>query len=109
MRVDVNGVRIFFAVEGAKFVPDGPVMREKPTLILPHGGPGMDHTYWRPLFSNLADVAQVVYIHQRGCGRSDRRPKDAWTLAQWGDDVARPATRWTSHARSSADHRSVVK
>ena len=87
MRIEVNGVRIFFDIEGAKLVPDGPVMREKPTLILLHGGPGMDHTYWRPLFSQLADVAQVIYIDQRGCGRSDRGSKGAWTLAQWGDDV----------------------
>lgn len=35
----------------------------------------------------MADVAQVVYLDQRGNGRSDHGPKDAWTLAQWGDDV----------------------
>ena len=29
MHVRVNGVRLFFDVEGAKLVPDGPVMREK--------------------------------------------------------------------------------
>jgi hypothetical protein len=40
MHVRVNGVRLFFDVEGAKLVPDGPVMREKPTLLL-HGGPGL--------------------------------------------------------------------
>jgi hypothetical protein len=34
MRVEVNGVRLFFDVEGARLVPDGPVMREKPTLLL---------------------------------------------------------------------------
>jgi hypothetical protein len=34
MHVLVNGVRLFFDVEGAKLVPDGPVMREKPTLLL---------------------------------------------------------------------------
>ncbi len=31
MHVSINGVRLFFDVEGAKLVPDGPVMREKPT------------------------------------------------------------------------------
>jgi len=39
MQVTVNGVRLFFDVEGAKFVADGPAMREKPTLLLLHGGP----------------------------------------------------------------------
>ena len=32
MRVTVNGVRLFFDVKGASLVPDGPSMREKPTL-----------------------------------------------------------------------------
>jgi hypothetical protein len=36
MHVLVNGVRLFFDVEDAKLVPDGPVMREKPTLLLLH-------------------------------------------------------------------------
>lgn len=87
MRVDVNGVRIFFDVEGAKFVPDGPAMREKPTLILLHGGPGMDHSSYKPAFSQYADIAQVIYIDHRGNGRSERGPHEAWNLAQWGDDL----------------------
>jgi proline iminopeptidase len=87
MRVEVNGVRIFFDVEGAKLVPDGPIMREKPTLILLHGGPGMDHSGYKPAFAQFADIAQVIYIDHRGNGRSDREPREAWNLAQWGDDV----------------------
>jgi hypothetical protein len=42
MRVSVNGVRLFFDVEGASLVPDGPSIREK--LLLLHGGPGFDHS-----------------------------------------------------------------
>ncbi len=87
MRIEVNGVRIFFDVDGTKLVSDGAVMREKRTLILLHGGPGMDHTSFRPAFSQFADIAQVVYIDHRGNGRSDRQPQDKWTLAQWGDDI----------------------
>jgi len=87
MHVLINGVRLFFDVEGAKLVPDGPVMREKPTLILLHGGPGFDHSAYKPAYSALADVAQVIYLDQRGNGRSDAGPKESWTLAQWGDDV----------------------
>jgi len=87
MQVLVNGVRLFFDVEGAGFVPDGPVMREKPTLLLLHGGPGFDHSIYKPRFSALADIAQVVYLDHRGNGRSDAGPCEAWTLAQWGDDV----------------------
>jgi pimeloyl-ACP methyl ester carboxylesterase len=60
MHVSVNGVRLFFDVEGAKFVPDGPVMREKPVLLMLHGGPGADHSIYRPAYSGLADIAQIV-------------------------------------------------
>src|ERR1043166_6824598 len=87
MHVLVNGVRLFFDVEGAKLAPDGPAMREKPTLLLLHGGPGSDHSLLKPAYSALADVAQVIYLDHRGNGRSEAGPKEAWTLAQWGDDV----------------------
>ncbi len=87
VRIKVNGVRLFFDVEGAKLVSDGPRMREKPTLILLHGGPGMDHSGFKPAFSQYADIAQIIYIDHRGNGRSDRQPRDKWTLAQWADDL----------------------
>jgi len=87
MRVEVNGARLFFDVDGTKLVPDGKVMREKPTLLLLHGGPGFDHSGFRPAFSQYADVAQVIYLDHRGNGRSEREPQNKWTLAQWGDDI----------------------
>jgi pimeloyl-ACP methyl ester carboxylesterase len=87
MHVVVNGVRLFFDVEGASLVPDGPAMRERPTLILLHGGPGFDHSIYKPAYSKLADVAQIIYLDHRGNGRSEAGPQDKWTLSQWGDDV----------------------
>jgi proline iminopeptidase len=87
MQVLVNGVRLFFDVEGAGLVPDGPAMREKPTLLMLHGGPGADHSIYKPDYSALADIVQIVYLDHRGNGRSDDGPQEAWTLAQWGDDV----------------------
>jgi pimeloyl-ACP methyl ester carboxylesterase len=87
MHVLVNGVRLFFDVEGAGLVPEGPIMREKPTLLLQHGGPGFDHSIYRPAYSALADIVQVIYLDHRGNGRSDDGPRADWTLAQWGDDV----------------------
>lgn len=83
------GVRFFVDVEGPQWVPDGPRLREKPTLVLLHGGPGYDHSGFKPLFSRLADVAQIVYYDHRGHGRSDRRPADEWTLDVFADDVVR--------------------
>ncbi len=87
MYAKVNGVRLFFDVEGAALVPDGPTMRERPTLLLLHGGPGLDHSGYKPDFARLADVAQLVYLDHRGNGRSDKSDPAHWTLAQWADDV----------------------
>jgi pimeloyl-ACP methyl ester carboxylesterase len=87
MHVSIGDARLFFDVEGAKLVADGPVMRERPTLLLLHGGPGFDHSSYKPAFSALTDVAQVVYLDHRGNGRSDRGTPEQWNLAQWADDV----------------------
>jgi len=88
MRIAVNGVHLYFDVEGAGLVPDGSVMRERPTLVLLHGGPGADHATYRPFMSQFADRAQLIYLDHRGNGRSDEGIRDEWTLAQWGADVA---------------------
>ena len=87
MHVYVNGVKLFFDVEGTKLVPDGPAMRERQTLLMLHGGPGADHSIYRPAYSALADVAQIVYLDHRGNGRSEDGPHEGWNLSQWGDDV----------------------
>jgi proline iminopeptidase len=88
MHVTVNGTRLFFDVDGAKLVPDGPRMRELPTLVLLHGGPGFDHSSFKPAFArHLTGCAQLVYLDHRGQGRSDRDLPERWNLAQWADDV----------------------
>jgi pimeloyl-ACP methyl ester carboxylesterase len=87
MYVLVNGIRLFFDVEGAGLVPDGPTMREKPVMLLLHGGPGADHSLFKPSFGQLSDLVQLVYLDHRGCGRSEHGSASSWSLAQWGDDV----------------------
>jgi pimeloyl-ACP methyl ester carboxylesterase len=87
MFVSVNGTKLFFDVEGPKLVPNGEVMQERPTVVLLHGGPGADHSHYRPAMSALADVAQLIFYDHRGNGRSEAGSKDQWNLAQWGDDV----------------------
>ena len=90
MRIEIEpGVRLFVDIEGEGLVPDGAWMREKPTLILLHGGPGFDHSAFKPAFSALADVAQIVYYDHRGHGRSDPRPSSEWSLDTWADDIVR--------------------
>ena len=46
MRVDIgDGVRLFVDVDGFGLVPDddGTRMRDRPTIVAMHGGPGLDH------------------------------------------------------------------
>src|SRR5665213_1989128 len=88
MRVLVGDTHLFFDVEGAKYVPDGPVLRERPTVLLLHGGPGFDHSSYKPAYSTLSALAQIVYLDHRGHGRSDPAPASQMNLAQWADDAA---------------------
>src|SRR5258708_25473689 len=78
MNVLVNGVRLFFDVEGGKLVPDGSFMREKPTLLMLHGGPGSDHSIYKPAYSGLAEVAQRISLGHPGNSRGGGRPRDHW-------------------------------
>jgi pimeloyl-ACP methyl ester carboxylesterase len=87
MRTIVNGTRIWFDIDGVGLVPDGSVMRERPTLVLLHGGPGFDHSYFKPAHSALTDTAQILYVDHRGNGRSDYSEPTLWTLDQWADDL----------------------
>lgn len=87
MKILVNGVHLYFDVEGASLRAMGPHMAQLPTILLLHGGPGADHAVHKPAFSALTEVAQVIYLDQRGNGRSDPASQDSWNMAQWADDV----------------------
>ena len=87
MRIQVADVKLFFDIEGLKLRPDGPAMRQVPTLLLLHGGPGFDHSGFKPVFTEMATVVQLVYLDLRGNGRSDAGPANKWSLEQWAEDV----------------------
>jgi len=88
MHVHVNGTRLWFDVAGPSHVPDGDHLREKPALLLVHGGPGgFDHSYFKPHFSRLTDAAQVVYLDLRDHGRSARHDPADWSFEVCADDV----------------------
>ena len=90
MRVDIGGgMRLYFDVEGVGLAAGETAMTQRPTLILLHGGPGFDHSGYKPAFGRFADICQVVYLDHRGQGRSDRGNPDDWTLDTWADDVVR--------------------
>ena len=88
MRIQVEDVRLFFDVEGTKLVAEGPWMRERPTVVLLHPGPGFDHGLFKVGIGPwLAAGTQVLYLDMRGAGRSDPgRPEDL-RLERWADDV----------------------
>jgi pimeloyl-ACP methyl ester carboxylesterase len=63
-------------------------MRQRPTVVLVHGGPGVyDHSYFKPDFGPLAEHAQVVYLDLRGHGRSDWGDAGGWSFETCADDV----------------------
>lgn len=87
MRTRIRDTEIYFDIEGMALVPDGPRMRENPVLFALHGGPGGDHTSFKPALTPLADKAQIVYVDHRGQGRSARGPQESYTLENNVEDL----------------------
>ena len=87
MRAAIRDTEIYFDIEGAGLVPDGDRMREKPPAFIIHGGPGGDHTGFKPGFSPLAERLQLVYFDHRGQGRSARGNPDKYTLDENVEDM----------------------
>jgi proline iminopeptidase len=87
MHASVRGTRIYFDIEGASLVPDGPAMLERSVAMLIHGGPGGDHTGLKPGMSKLAERMQLVYFDHRGHGRSDRADPATYVLDENVEDM----------------------
>ncbi|MDR3537222.1 MAG: alpha/beta fold hydrolase [Acetobacteraceae bacterium] len=70
MYAALRDTKLFFDVEGAGLVPDGPALREhRPALVI-HGGPGGDHSGFKPSMTPLTAALQLIYFDHRGNGRS---------------------------------------
>lgn len=87
MRAKIRDTEIYFDIEGSGLVPEGSRMREKPVAFLVHGGPGADHTGFKPTFSPLSRKMQLVYFDHRGQGRSARGDKASYTLENNVEDM----------------------
>lgn len=87
MRAKIRDTEIFFDVEGLALVADGNQLLSKPVAFLVHGGPGADHTVYKPAFSALSNQAQLIYLDLRGQGRSARGPKETYTLENNVEDL----------------------
>lgn len=56
---EINGTQLYYKILG-----DG-----EPIVVL-HGGPGLDHSYFLPQMSELARSHRLIFFDQRLCGRS---------------------------------------
>ena len=56
-------------------------------LIVLHGGPGLDHTMFRPWLDPLGDEFRLLYADERGQGRSERIDPETLSLEVFARDV----------------------
>jgi proline iminopeptidase len=87
MRARIRDTEIYFDIDGAALVPDGPRMVERSTAFLVHGGPGVDHSSLKARYSCLAKKMQVLYFDHRGHGRSARGDPAKYTLDENVEDM----------------------
>lgn len=71
-----DGVSLWIEEVGAGF----------PVFVL-HGGPGLDHQHFRPWLDPLADEFRLLYVDERGQGRSERVDPAGLSLDVFAKDV----------------------
>lgn len=77
----LNGVRLYYRVAGE------PSHSRAPVLFL-HGGPGDNsYAFARLMGSRLEPLRRMVYLDQRGCGRSEQPWEGRYSLALLVEDV----------------------
>jgi proline iminopeptidase len=87
MRARIRDTEIYFDIEGVGLAVDGPRMRERPVAFIIHGGPGGDHSSFKPVLSPLAEQMQLIYFDHRGQGRSARGDPARYTLDENVEDM----------------------
>jgi proline iminopeptidase len=87
MRSRVNGIELYFDVDGYGLHVRGGKLVEKPVLAVLHGGPGLDHSDLQPWLHPLSREIQLLYVDHRGNGRSQRLPPHQCTPEQMADDL----------------------
>ncbi|HEX4822916.1 MAG TPA: proline iminopeptidase-family hydrolase [Candidatus Polarisedimenticolaceae bacterium] len=75
--IDANGVLIYYTAFG-----------EGDPLVIVHGGPGASHDYLLPGLLPLARTNRLVFIDERGSGKSERlEDPSGYTVEAMADDV----------------------
>ncbi|GGC31086.1 hydrolase [Siccirubricoccus deserti] len=87
MRAAVRDTEIYFDIDGPGLVVEGTRMQERPIAFAIHGGPGSDHTGFKPGYTALTEAMQVVYFDHRGQGRSGRGDPARWNLDENVEDM----------------------
>lgn len=82
MEATIDGVRIFYTTVGAA--------SNYPLFVL-HGGPGFDHTEMHPWLDPLASTFCLIYVDERGQGRSERVDPQMLSLSRFAEDVTQLA------------------
>lgn len=81
-KIKINDTHLFFNIYGSQLNIGASDVKEKQTLLVLHGGHGFaDHTLYVEFWSQFADSIQVIFLDQRGCGRSDVCDSSEWNLA----------------------------
>jgi proline iminopeptidase len=87
MKAKIRDTEIYFDIEGCGLIPKENKMIQKSVAFLLHGGPGADHSSYKPTFSPLSEHLQLVYFDHRGQGRSARGNKNTYTLDNNVEDM----------------------
>jgi proline iminopeptidase len=75
--VDAHGVLIYYVAFGTGS-----------PLVVVHGGPGADHTYFLPYLLPLARTHRLIFIDERGSGRSQHlQDTSLYTVENMVEDV----------------------
>jgi proline iminopeptidase len=87
MKAKLRGTEIYYDIAGMQLAPSKNDFIERPVLFLLHGGPGADHLSFKRHSLELQEVAQLVFIDNRGCGRSKKTKQSDYTLENNIEDI----------------------
>lgn len=77
----INGVKLFYKISGN-------VTSKKAPVLFLHGGPGYNSYSFEKLSGyRLEDKECMIYLDQRGCGRSERPKDNSYSVSILVDDI----------------------
>jgi proline iminopeptidase len=68
-RKKINGATLFLSIKG-----------KGETVVVLHGGPGLNHSYFKPHLNALEKKFRMVYYDQRACGQSSTPSPDSISI-----------------------------